>query len=118
MLQVYKRDVQTNQRIYFDLYKEYLFSGNSDGNVSIWNSLADSTGDEFQPVVSSFKAHNDCVNGISFNPIYPLLATSSGQRKFFSKKNKTTSSDSSSAESDQEENSTSENCLKIWKHYL
>lgn len=36
ILQAFKRDIQTNQRIYFDLFFDckYLCSGNNDGTIS------------------------------------------------------------------------------------
>jgi len=119
ILQVYKRNVQTNQRIYFDLYSKYLCSGGTDGVVSLWNAEEFDVGGESEPILGSFKAHNDCVNGISFNPVYPLLATTSGQRKFFRPKTrKGDSSTSTSSASEDETVFTEENCLKIWKHRL
>lgn len=135
ILQVYKRDVKTNQRIYFDLYSQYLCSGNNDGTVSIWNADEFDLTAESEPALVNFKAHNDCVNGVSFNPVYPLLATASGQRKFFRPKPKnkkvkslnepmeslssiSSSTSSSSSESEDDANFTEENSLKIWKHKL
>ncbi len=120
VLQVFKRDVQTNQRIYFDLYSKYLCSGGTDGVLNLWNAEEFDVSSESEPNLVRLKAHNDCVNGVSFNPVYPLLATASGQRKFF--RPKTNKSDaSSSSSSDTEDESavfTEENSLKIWKHNL
>ncbi|KAM8900663.1 telomerase Cajal body protein 1 isoform 2-T4 [Spinachia spinachia] len=81
-----KRNVATNQRIYFDLDPSgrYLLSGDTDGMVSVWDTqTAPPDGDEelLQPQLS-FQAHWDCTNGISVHPFMPLLATSSGQRQF------------------------------------
>jgi hypothetical protein len=116
VLQVFKRNVVTNQRIYFDLYKDlYLCSGNNDGNVSIWNAEKFDMTQEYEPILTDFKASKDCINGVSFNPIYPLLATTSGQRKFFQKNDTISSSDS---ENESESPIFIENKLKIWKHYL
>jgi WD40 repeat protein len=70
ILQIFKREVTTNQRVYFDLLnaedRKYMASGNQNGSVSVWdlnaeNELADQ---HEQPVYTSFKAHADCVNGI------------------------------------------------------
>lgn len=94
-----------------------MCSGSDNGLVKLWD-VEDSNSKEELPKeeLTSFKAHNDCVNGVSFNHVYPLLATASGQRKFFTNKN----SDSSDSDSDSEpkKNSTEENSLKIWKHNL
>ncbi|XP_069074801.1 telomerase Cajal body protein 1 isoform X2 [Pleurodeles waltl] len=80
------RSVTTNQRMYFDLEMsgQYLVSGNTEGVVSVWDTTLPPTGNEYpilEPVLQ-FHAHQDCVNGISLHPNMPLLATSSGQRKF------------------------------------
>ncbi|XP_030018172.1 telomerase Cajal body protein 1 [Sphaeramia orbicularis] len=81
-----KRNVATNQRIYFDLdvSGRYLLSGDTEGVVSVWDTqTAPSGGNEelLQPQLR-FQAHWDCTNGISIHPFMPLLATSSGQRQF------------------------------------
>ncbi|XP_042368508.1 telomerase Cajal body protein 1 [Plectropomus leopardus] len=81
-----KRNVDTNQRIYFDLdlSGRYLLSGDTEGVVSVWDTLtASPDGNEelLQPQLR-FQAHWDCTNGISIHPFMPLLATSSGQRQF------------------------------------
>ncbi|XP_074479173.1 telomerase Cajal body protein 1 [Sebastes fasciatus] len=81
-----KRNVATNQRIYFDLdlSGRYLLSGDTEGVVSVWDTqTAPPDGNEalLQPQLR-FPAHWDCTNGISIHPFMPLLATSSGQRQF------------------------------------
>ncbi|XP_068444513.1 telomerase Cajal body protein 1 [Clinocottus analis] len=81
-----KRNVATNQRIYFDLDPSgrYLLSGDTEGVVSVWDTqTAPPDGNEelLQPELR-FQAHWDCTNGISVHPFMPLLATSSGQRQF------------------------------------
>ncbi|XP_055358376.1 telomerase Cajal body protein 1 [Betta splendens] len=81
-----KRNVATNQRIYFDLdlSGKYLLSGNTEGVVSVWDIQTvppDSDEELLQPLLS-FQAHWDCTNGISIHPFMPLLASSSGQRQF------------------------------------
>lgn len=81
-----KRNVDTNQRIYFDLdlSGRYLLSGDTEGVVSVWDTLTappDGNEELLQPQLR-FQAHWDCTNGISIHPFIPLLATSSGQRQF------------------------------------
>ncbi|KAM9718179.1 telomerase Cajal body protein 1 [Menidia menidia] len=81
-----KRNVATNQRIYFDLDQSgrHLLSGDTEGVVSVWDAQAappDDNEELLQPQLT-FKAHWDCTNGISIHPFMPLLATSSGQRQF------------------------------------
>ncbi|KAK2573787.1 Telomerase Cajal body protein 1 [Acropora cervicornis] len=83
------RSVDTNQRVYFDIDRsgQYIISGNADGTVAVWDSTLPPTSDDttaeatLQPVMK-FIAHGDFVNGASFHPSLPLLATSSGQRQF------------------------------------
>lgn len=86
-----KRDSNTNQRIYFDtnFYSNYLASGSLDGNVNFYdlneidkNSEVDLNKESIFEPTFKFKAHRDCVNGVSLHPFYPLLASCSGQRKF------------------------------------
>ncbi|KAF6739186.1 Telomerase Cajal body protein 1 [Oryzias melastigma] len=81
-----KRNVTTNQRIYFDLDPsgKYLLSGDTEGGLSVWDTqTAPPDGEEglLQPQLR-LQAHWDCTNGISLHPFMPLLATSSGQRQF------------------------------------
>ena len=126
VLQVFKRNVQTNQRVYFDLHSKYLVSGSNDGMVNIWNSEEFNADQEYQSLLASFKASEDCVNGVSFNPVYPLLATASGQRKFFeAPKRKRTKLEcdydlisSSESSGDEDFKKCEENSLNIWKHTI
>ncbi|KAM4537292.1 telomerase Cajal body protein 1 [Odontesthes bonariensis] len=81
-----KRNVATNQRIYFDLDQSgrYLLSGDTEGVVTVWDAQTappDCDEELLQPQLK-FKAHWDCTNGVSIHPFMPLLATSSGQRQF------------------------------------
>ncbi|XP_068200525.1 telomerase Cajal body protein 1 isoform X2 [Palaemon carinicauda] len=89
LLWSFRREVKTNQRIYFDLEphsSNYLISGTTNGTVLKWNlqDLPFPDGDEPITIKTSakFVAHKDCCNGVSLNPHYPVLATSSGQRHF------------------------------------
>ncbi|XP_068732065.1 telomerase Cajal body protein 1-like [Montipora capricornis] len=83
------RSVNTNQRVYFDIDRsgQYIISGNADGTVAVWDTtLPPTTNDSsteatLQPIMK-FVAHGDFVNGASFHPSLPLLATTSGQRQF------------------------------------
>ncbi|MED6257939.1 Telomerase Cajal body protein 1, partial [Ataeniobius toweri] len=63
-----KRNVATNQRIYFDLDQSgrYLLSGDTEGVVSVWDTqTAPPDGNEelLQPQIR-IQAHWDCTNGI------------------------------------------------------
>ncbi|XP_016141124.1 telomerase Cajal body protein 1 isoform X2 [Sinocyclocheilus grahami] len=113
------RNVSTNQRIYFDLDQSgrYLLSGDTDGVVSVWDTLTappDGNEEPLQPLLQ-FQAHTDCTNGISVHPFMPLVASSSGQRKFC------WPSDSEDSESDSEEGNVmssngvqQDNALVLW----
>ncbi|CAF0809624.1 unnamed protein product [Brachionus calyciflorus] len=118
LLQIFKRDVTSNQRIYFDLYKDckYLASGNNNGSVSFWNGQDFDISQEDEPLLYSLNAHNDCVNGLSFHPSLNLMATTSGERKNFNFMFDNNSSDDESDTETQVKNS--EISLKIWKHFL
>jgi hypothetical protein len=74
VLQIFKRQVNTNQRVYFDLNitSNYLASGNHDGEVSVWdlNAENDLTDQHEQPVFKSFRASSDCVNGVAYLTIF------------------------------------------------
>ena len=83
------RCVDTNQRIYFDIMphderfmENMLATGHTDGHVTFWSldEFLDSDNYLAGKESSKFRAHDDCVNGCSFNPCMPLLATTSGQR--------------------------------------
>ncbi|GAB1605481.1 telomerase Cajal body protein 1 isoform X1 [Argonauta hians] len=88
ILCVAPRQVETNQRIYFDLSQssQHLISGNHNGTISVWDTLDiphnQSSAEEeckLSPLLS-YTAHCDGVNGVSLHPTCPLLASSSGQR--------------------------------------
>ncbi|KAK2913553.1 hypothetical protein Q8A67_001952 [Cirrhinus molitorella] len=113
------RNVNTNQRIYFDLDPsgQYLLSGDTHGVVSVWDTLTpapDGNEEPLQPMLQ-FQAHTDCTNGISVHPFMPLVASSSGQRKFCSPSN------SEDSESDSDEGNVmssndvqQDNALVLW----
>uniref|UniRef100_A0A8C3NME6 Telomerase Cajal body protein 1 n=1 Tax=Geospiza parvula TaxID=87175 RepID=A0A8C3NME6_GEOPR len=80
------RRVATNQRVTFDLDPSgrFLVSGDTDGFVTVWDTLAppgQGNPPELPPLFR-FRALRDCVNGTSLHPALPLLATASGQRLF------------------------------------
>lgn len=89
VLFVMRRDADTNQRVYFDLDAsgQRLISGDQQGGLHWWDvhsvadSLADS--DDFLKTSHQFPdLHQDCLNGVSFHPSYPIVATASGQRHY------------------------------------
>lgn len=73
-----RKTTRTNQRIYFDIEASgrHLITGGDDGFVRVFD-LRD--GSE----VSMFLAARDCVNGCAFHPSEPLIATSSGERRYY-----------------------------------
>ncbi|PRW60676.1 telomerase Cajal body 1 [Chlorella sorokiniana] len=68
----------TNQRMFFDVEPcgRHLATGGEDGVVRLFD-LRD--GSE----AGQFPAAQDTVNGVAFHPFLPLLATASGQRRYF-----------------------------------
>ncbi|XP_070539017.1 telomerase Cajal body protein 1-like [Ptychodera flava] len=84
------RDATTNQRMYFDIdcTGQFVVSGNQNGTVTVWDTTVAAVAEhnaDTEPVlppVLSYFAHGDCVNGVSLHPILPVMATTSGQRKF------------------------------------
>ncbi|KAI7843049.1 hypothetical protein COHA_003223 [Chlorella ohadii] len=68
----------TNQRMMFDVEPcgRHLATGGEDGVVRLFD-LRD--GSE----AGQFPAADDTVNGVAFHPFLPLLATASGQRRYF-----------------------------------
>ncbi|VEL20718.1 unnamed protein product [Protopolystoma xenopodis] len=83
---IYRR-VENHQRFQFsfDATGRYLLTCNQSGAISVFD-MATCSGNLEEPVsspipVSVWRAHIDCVHGLSLNPWLPLLATSSGQRR-------------------------------------
>lgn len=103
ILAVVQRNVATSQRVQFDLSSDgILYSGNTNGLVTVYN-LNEASGENCPVGVKmSWKASDDCTNGVSLHPTLPMIATGSGQRHF----------DFSDDEDD--ESQDSECCLKMW----
>lgn len=109
-----RRNIATNQRIYFDMESSgrYLLSGDTQGVVSVWDMSSPPEDGVLSPALQ-FQAQKDCVNGISLHPSLPILATASGQRKF------PESEEESEDESQKEvarvkRGNTGENALQLW----
>ncbi|CAH2272667.1 telomerase Cajal body 1 [Pelobates cultripes] len=98
--------------MYFDMEisGRYLLSGDTQGLVSVWDTMSPSEDTSILPLLQ-FQAQNDCVNGISLHPSYPLLATASGQRKFPELND---SGDESREEERSPHGSMGENSLQLW----
>ena len=113
------RPLHTNQRLYFDLYRDrYLLSGCGNGSVLVWDIGALSQSD-LSPLITHI-VHGDPVTGCrlalslsvrlyctvlcSVHPHLPLLGTTSGQRHF----------PLPADTSDDEEDLRCDNSLKIW----
>ena len=65
VLFVIKREVNTNQRIYFDLSPDcqHFATGNDSGIVSVYD--LNQTKEVLEPI-NTFEAHKDCVNGVRY----------------------------------------------------
>ncbi|XP_018599977.2 telomerase Cajal body protein 1 isoform X1 [Scleropages formosus] len=113
-----RRNVTTNQRIYFDLDPsgQYLLSGDTGGIVSVWDTFVtacEGSQHTLQPHLQ-FQAHNDCTNGISVHPYMPLLASSSGQRQFSSPEDSGNDSESEGSARASPGPSCTDNSLVLW----
>ncbi|OWA54247.1 Telomerase Cajal body protein 1 [Hypsibius exemplaris] len=80
----FRRNASTNQRVYFDLdpTETLLCSGQIDGSLLVWNLSGLPATEAVHPIEASSTAqlHTDMVNGVSFHPLWTMLATASGQR--------------------------------------
>ncbi|RXG73510.1 Telomerase Cajal body protein 1 [Armadillidium vulgare] len=120
LLAVYKRELTTNQKYYFDVTPQddrFLITGTKRGQVLVYDLSSSSSNTDQGDILptTSFTAHKDCVNGISVHPNLPLLATSSGQRSI-PQVDDVASSDSDDSESETSLNTTElkENSMKLW----
>ncbi|RWS31061.1 hypothetical protein B4U80_05124, partial [Leptotrombidium deliense] len=114
-----QRSVTTNQRIYFDVSPDgcFLVSGNDDGTATFWDlcSYSINSNDKYLPALKHMKVHSDCVNGVSFHPSLPLIATSSGQRRFMQIKDEYSDDNEDKDEPIfSTQNLITENSLKLW----
>ncbi|XP_050089438.1 telomerase Cajal body protein 1 homolog isoform X2 [Anopheles aquasalis] len=81
-LRVLHRTCANNQRVQLDFSPRghWLVSGDTRGILQVWNLREpDSDG---CPKQLSFPLHHDSLNGVSFHPTAPILATSTGQEHF------------------------------------
>ncbi|KAI8378254.1 WD40-repeat-containing domain protein [Choanephora cucurbitarum] len=106
------RPGRTNQRIQFDLDPSgrYLITGDTQGNLLSYDITTGALEDieTKKRLVSSVSLHQDIISSVSFNPVYPVMSTCSGQRKF-----SLPSVDSD--ESEEEEEIIIDNTLKTWR---
>ncbi|GAN04172.1 WD domain, G-beta repeat-containing protein [Mucor ambiguus] len=111
------RPGKTNQRMQFDVDAtgKYLMTGDTEGNTLIYDVTTAATTEDTetkQRLVRSFKAHDDITSCATFNPVYPVIATCSGQRKF---RLPCQESDSEEEEEEEEEDMIIDNTLKAWR---
>lgn len=63
ILDIFDRDVETNQRIYFELFRDkFLCTGNNNGSIRTWN-LNDEA-DRKRENFFDLNVHKSCVNGV------------------------------------------------------
>ncbi|XP_063967162.1 telomerase Cajal body protein 1-like [Lytechinus pictus] len=116
------REVSTHQRVYFDVDStgQYLVSGNQNGSVSIWDTSQPPTSsmNDTDPILLpcyKYKAHDDCVNGISLHPHLPVMATTSGQRQLKCPgKSLTSTSDDDDSDEEMDYLRPTDHSLKLW----
>jgi len=96
------RVVQTNQKVYFDIDPSgsYLITGSQDGIVLVYDIKKNGE------LVTQWKASKDSVNGCTFHPSKPFLATSIGQRHYFLEK---------SNENGSEREKEIDNSILVWQ---
>ncbi|KAI8889136.1 WD40 repeat-like protein [Backusella circina FSU 941] len=115
------RPGKTNQRISFDIDAtgQFLATGDQYGNALFYDIGAAPTDDENRDrLVHSFKAHQDLSSCVAFNPIYPVIASCSGQRKFeLPRMDDDSDNESDDDESDDEDDDEIiiDNTLKAWR---
>jgi len=75
------RKASTNQRIYFDIEStgSFLVTGSQDNKIIVYD-----LNKPVEPIIT-LQSFQDAVNGVSFHPNMPYLASSSGQRQFILK---------------------------------
>jgi len=71
-MHILHRAVSTNQRIEFDVVRDHVVSGGSDGVIRVWDHSGD--------IINGYMLHPDSIPGCSVHPTEELLATCSGQR--------------------------------------
>ncbi|CAO3670891.1 unnamed protein product [Umbelopsis ramanniana] len=111
----YTRPGYTNQRISFDIDStgQVLASGDSDGNIRLFDiSVMKDGGDVIEPT-KLVRGHDDLVSSVSFNQVYPLLASCSGQRKFSIGNDESDDDDEVDGDDDQDQLQI-DNSLKLW----
>ncbi|KAF2073600.1 hypothetical protein CYY_005089 [Polysphondylium violaceum] len=104
--QVYQfhRSLDTHQRMTFDIdpYSgRYLTTGSQDGDLHIYDLFEP---EESKQLVQTTRLQNSSVNGTSFHPFLPLLATSFGERSFNIKDDECDHTNNNSIEQQQDRN--------------
>ncbi|KAG5437459.1 hypothetical protein PCANB_000887 [Pneumocystis canis] len=67
------RFAMTQQRMTVDVWNDYIIAGSMDGIVRIWKNYN---------LAFQWRAHHDVVSSSVVHPLYPLIATCSGSRKY------------------------------------
>ena len=105
-LETFKRPVDTNQKIYFDIDPSgtCLFSGSTDGKIFIFNLKEEE--------VKELKTGSRVTSGLDLHPRTSIIATSHGERVFPFPKIGTTENEESESE---EETIIVDYGVKLWK---
>ena len=81
----FHRPGATNQRLAFSLDQEsgrFLASGDTEGNVCLFDLNHEGGGEEVQPIIRE-RCHDDTVGGVDFHPsMFKMIASASGQRRY------------------------------------
>jgi len=105
----FERPGLTNQRISFDIDSagQALATGSANGDIRLFDISTISEGGKLiQPSEIMSPSHDDLVSAVSFNPLYPILASCSGQRKFNLAYHE--------SEDEEDDPQSIDNSLKLW----
>lgn len=104
-----ERKSNTSQKMFFDIdpYNQYLVTGSQDNSIYIYD-IINNPG----TLIKKIDGLNDVINCVQFHPYLPILATSSGKRRYIIDDD----FDDSDSSSDNDESSY-ENEIKLWRLY-
>ncbi|CRG94869.1 conserved Plasmodium protein, unknown function [Plasmodium gallinaceum] len=80
-IQKFERHALTNQKYIFDIYKDYLICGDTFGYINVYD------------IINNKLIHKQLINkyspitSVNKHPIYPLLLTGSGTRRYYENNN-------------------------------
>ncbi|KAI9294866.1 WD40 repeat-like protein [Neoconidiobolus thromboides FSU 785] len=77
----YYRKLYSDQRVYFDLFQQYLITGDQEGQVKLFDITKQNDDDKkSENEIFNSSIHNDTVSTTQFHPNLPYLLTTAGSR--------------------------------------